>query len=867
MLNRNGSSADRNGWRGAAWTTVFLIVSGGWLPSAIAQPEPAERRRRSDVSDRQENQSEPSAARSAVEHELEALRDELKTLRERREAAREKVSDVANQRKRVELALAEGKMRTIASNEKLEKLRSQIADIEPWQQATFVLGNADGDVAAALKLEGDEARLIAVAQGGAVRDRVYTAANASIPFEASQAARDLARKIARAQLQRNDKLPQELKAELHEKFWRPVSAPVWSQADQPTFVVFRESDSPRQKLGILCEIKGNILRYAAVGTGVQEVERERIEPGSLRANLGADILDAVEADRGFTDYCALSIVDRLWREGTNPSHHAVGIQVSLNGAFKSLAEVTHTHVNKYSRTPSEALELVAMRSPELFDNWIGVAALGLNGIGFDIKEVIHTPDAEAELKRAARKVEDELYTRLSQCGMTLIDKHHFDRQRERLSDQYGNLSTAAVGKAVGAKYLVTCNVDVTPGQGVPFVRVNVQLVDTKTGKALWVANSGELCPRIDDKNPFFPVSGSLAVMGSLAGDNNSEYRELQALESPLKVEFTQVGVTLPKEQLVLLESPETADPLIYRSLFDRQMHQIPRKLASTNVLSGGITDVLTEQDFQPHFVRAIVWHLASQSLTPAGRITEVLDGGKSFRVSIGSLQGLTSDSTLRCFRPRSTLSQNANETQDVPLPIALAVRSVSDSSCIVNPRRVGLNGYWEDDSVMPRVGDLVYDPTLPKRKMAVFPPEDRSGDLSDKEKARVAGGNVRNWQNVVADQLALANVIQRKLVSGFTSLDSAYEDKGNFDEIRISNRRSETTVRQLNVSETVRKARLNGATHAIGGYIKPTGTRENVRYEVELRLFQLGIDQAGQGVIEETKVAIPKLLVGRNGWK
>lgn len=803
-----------------------------------------------------------SSVKSPLENELESLRRRADTLRK-------EIQKSVEQRQKHEKNIRSKLADIVSLNEERKRIGEENLELELWQKAMLILGDAQSDVAAAVSFEGDDVRLIASCMGVGVKDRLYAAANATVPRAASRDGRDLARRIISADIKPGNLLTPPIAEAIHNQVWRPNPKTPWSYPADPRFVVFRDSESRRQRLGVFDRIEGNAMSYFPVGRERKIVERERIEPGSLRADNGSDILDAVEADEGFADYCALNILHHLTRGGAEPGFHAVGLHVKLNGIIGSLAQLDRKRVRKMSWHPSGLAYTIGRQFPSTFggNRFALLAAHVSESASFDLDWSTIERDMHADLKRDARKIEDDLYLRLSRCGVPLIEKEHFDLIRRGKVD-VDQLSSGSAGTLMDATHLVVADVD-APKPPAIAPRVNVRLIEVRSGSVLWMANSAELSPRIEDRNPFFPISGKLAVLQRDPHLPKTQELPLFGVEQPLKVEFAQSGAPSPPNQLVLLEGDNGTD-YFYRSLFSPEIHSVPRRHVSLQTLDKGIPEVITASEFLSQQTRALVWYLASHSLTPAGRITEILENGKAYRVSVGTQHGINNDTMLRAYRPRNHLAEaSAEEALDVPLPISLVVRSAAAESCIVVARRLGLDGYWEESTVHPRVGDLVYDPSMSKRKIAVFPPEDDSKTIGQAERIRMTGNNVLEWQKIIATQEKVANEIRRKLVNGFRALDVAYEGKGSFDQIDFG-RRASRQQGELNVARTVEEALRNDATHAIGGYIRPTGNSRGggIRYEVELRLFTLSLDPATkQGRLEETKVALPKFMLGQSQWK
>ena len=134
----------------------------------------------------------------------------------------------------------------------------------------------------------------------------------------------------------------------------------------------------------------------------------------------------------------------------------------------------------------------------------------------------------------------------------------------------------------------------------------------------------------------------------------------------------------------------------------------------------------------------------------------------------------------------------------------------------------------------PRKGDIVFNAYEPKKKVAIFPPEDRSKDLSQIDRSKMAN-NAKQWQDIVQNSNELAKKIQAKLRDGFLKLNSVgYETEGIFQN------------GQLDVSGTCKAAVDKGATHVVGGYITPTKAGKDVKYKVNLNVFKIEKDASGR---------------------
>jgi len=832
--------------RREAFRYVAVTILGSWLLGGlILMGLPSESLGQSSNREKPDKKKDNDSDKDAPDP-LESLKQKLKSSRLRVEEQRRKIESATAAQRKLGDDLSALKTRR-------EKLVAEVPELKRWLEASFILGDSRANNIAAIKLDGDGFTLIGTASGAEINSRIGLALKERIPRVATTPGRELARRISMS-VKPGERLPADLTAEMRSKVWMPhrVFPGVFKRDDaqaDPQFVVFRGVHSARQQIGIVQDVTPTSLTYFPIGPAQKTIERSLVEPGSVRSDLGKDILDAVDGDETYLDYCILSIADKLSALGREPGHMAVGLHVVLDGLQTNL-DIVERRTNEYT-------EIDLANVPFFFGMKLG------GKIRRDNSRDI--PDPHADLKRKAREVEDSIYQRMFDCGIPIVENEHVELLRSAAQ------SPGDIGSRLHATHLVVAEVDrSTKG----LIRMSTRLLDVKSNGQLWASNSESTCPKTQkSENAFFLKSGTLAMISLDTNAPSAKNEELKGYESPLKVPFAHNIVTSakpPLQQLVVLDDSASgdaapADFLTYRSLFDRQTWKIKKSAVKADLFPLGFPQYLSkansknETSLTEQLTRAVIWELAAKGLTPAGRVEEVLENRQAFRLSIGKENDIKPDSYVRVYRPKGD-SQGSDGPTDFPLPMTLRIRTLNDSGSIAIPIRTGLQGYWEEDGLWPRPGDIVYNPYEFPRKLAIFALEGRAKSLSAKDITALSDNNAKKWQDIVQNQDELARKIQGKLRDGFLKLNSvAYESKG----ITQTDRRGEVTV---NVDATCAEAASKGATHVIGGFIKPVKVGENVRYEIQINLYELARTESGKWHLGRELVTLPVGKLGAQGW-
>ncbi|AMV21632.1 hypothetical protein [Planctomyces sp. SH-PL14] len=784
--------------------------------------------------------------------ELEAVQrrnDELRRQIERAEAFQRQM---ASETPKIENSIA--------------SLRAEIENLREWKKATFVLGDPRGTVAAAIRIDGERFLVQGIAEGRRVSPHLAAAAKDRIVCVATQAGRDLARRIA-SSCRRGDAIQDALLEELKTKVWKTHPLLPLADAGGLRFVVFRDAQKrSHQQIGVFSKVEGETLFYQPIGRDVRQIDRSRIEPGTLRADVGADILDAVDGDATFLDYCVLSAAHELSQIGKLPGHMAIGVRVELDGISGSLQDQSRLLVRRGD-------------SNDFF------RCAGIPFFDFAFEYTTYLADPNAALKELARGIEDSLYTKLHTAGFPVVELENI----ESLRKQPGDVPSSEMGAALNATHLLVA--EVGPSRRSGMYRLSVRLIDSYRGNVVWAIDSEPTLPPHDPSNPLFLKSGRLATIRSVKDLPEAQVVPLEGMESPLLVPLARAN-SRPLSQLVLLEASPPGE-VRYRSLFSRRTLTLPERLVSVHAsepseepkfpktvvvrpVEKGVDQVADESMLESQLTRAVIWAIASASMTPAGRIVEELEEGRAFRISLGSQDGIQKETLLRILRPgpgrpatdAAAALSGAPSSEECPLPITFKVRTLDADSCVVVPIRMGLeiDAEWNDGRLTPRLGDIVYNPCERPRKFAVFPPEDRLRDVAGVEFGRMP---VSKQQKIMIDQQTLAATIRSKIVTSFVNLHAAFSDEGIYEDdpaCPLRDRRFRWKL--LNVQKTCEQVAAKGATHAIGGYIKPDRTtfENNVRYEVELVVFELHRDANGQWSMTDTNIQLPRLRLGAKLW-
>ena len=816
-------------------TALLLTVAGFRLPATPLAGQTTPSGNSGPENNRADN-NRGRSERRAVDP-LDLLRDQLDKQQARNDELREQLELTETQKQKL-LALRNNYQTQIDS------LSKEIPELRRWQDATFILGDARATDAVAIKTEGSQFSVVGKAGGQQIRHRVGAATKAKVPRVATEAGRRLARLVSN-QVTDGTPLSMDLDREIRANVWKPhpiFPSPIPGRETQPApqFIVFRQFKSPKQQIGIFQSVDPTSLTYFPVGQANRTVERDQVEYGSVRTDYGNDILDALDGDETYLNFCILSIADKLSTIGREPGPMAVGIHVALDGYDVGLNEEQRRTNNRIDLMGGVRLFGVSLAP------WIG------GGFHFDFSKPI--PDPLAELKRMARSFEDKIYQRMIECGIPVVEGEHVKFLR---AAQNADLRTD-VGSQLNATHLVVAELDQTRS-GLP--RLSVRLIDVHSGLAIWTATSDSTCPKIEDSgNAIFLKSGILATI-SVDPKLPAEFKpELKGFEEPMKVALAHkmLANKLPKEQLVIIEPNRDDLTLAYRPMFDRQLQNLPRKNVVVKEFAQGFSEYLAKattennSNLSEQLVRAIVWELAAKGLTPAGRIETELQERSLYRLSIGKENGITSDSVIRVYRPKAAADDDQGPS-DYPLPMALKIKSFNETTSEAFPIRTGLKGYWEEEGMWPRPGDIVFNPYEKRRKVAIFPPENRSNTLSLSDRKDASNNNSQRWNDIVQNAYEVSKKVQDKLRGGFLKLNSvAHEAEGDFGKNGM-----------LDVEKTCRAAAEGGATHYIGGYITP---KKGDKFEVTLQLGEITQNSENKWGKGAELITLPIGKLGLKNW-
>jgi hypothetical protein len=274
-----------------------------------------------------------------------------------------------------------------------QDLKEKVIFIDRWRRATFLVTDHNNHAAAIQVNAAGGLEVLAKAEHPwvAYADRV------AHKFRIPRFDRDprLARKLV-AEAPLGQSLEERLDVDLR-KHWRIHKYVPPGPEETPQLVSFYDILQKQHRLGFYVAADSQGLTFHPVGNATEKIPRSRIEPGTALKAAPASL--KLEPTTDFLDLCVLSIAQNLGTLENSPRLVTLAVNVSVD-------------------TLEEFLEL--SKEPDTSSNDIFFDFLAR------IRREPYRPDARKaharSLRDAARELHDELVSRLSKCGIPLVER-------------------------------------------------------------------------------------------------------------------------------------------------------------------------------------------------------------------------------------------------------------------------------------------------------------------------------------------------------------------------------------------------------------------------------------------------------------
>ncbi|WP_197444033.1 FlgT C-terminal domain-containing protein [Maioricimonas rarisocia] len=681
----------------------------------------------------------------------------------------------------------------------LESRQNLLSMLQSWTSPHFVLGSRQSPNVVGLRMTGSNYVVVAQARGAEqVPWAVAAARKSQVPRVGLRKAQELARQIYDT-VELNEPIPTSMSTQIDESIWRSWQF-VGVEPDVPVdFAVFHSSRWNSQQVGVLREVRDDAMVIRRLAKEDESIRRSDIQLGSLWVANGREVASAIEVGDSFLDYALLNVAQKLsFREGER-GFVRVAIHANIDRLVKDFESGTNT-------------ELFRIHYGNEFRHFAPRPGRGLDGGGTGFRrDVVENQVRPTQMLRGiARALEDDIYSKLVEVGIPVVEREYGEQLK--LEQSYKHVSDIReFAKLADATHMLICELDDSLAGG--RYRLTVRLTDLSNGVALWSGSDDETIPVIRDANPFVLQTGDPVLMKPVPPEEGEEINlDFLPFESPMRAPFVGAAESrLPREPLVLLEA-RLPDALVYRPLFSRQTYTVPSTAFEPDIVAGTSAKQLNESAIRGQLLRYIVWRLARRALTPAGRVVQVTDDGRSADINLGRRFGIKNGDTLRVLRETHSTAGGETSVQLGPremlLPARLTVSNVLEDSSRVNISHNEFEGGWGLDEYRPQVGDVVVSRVEPRRDIVIFPPGwTEPAGVFLKQKLQWANPNHRSGH--IQNVLQVGRTIQEKLALGMKEIAPVKTGA-----LRL------TRSRNVDADATLAEAGKSGATHVLGGELE-----------------------------------------------
>lgn len=687
-----------------------------------------------------------------------------------------------------EPTLDELRQRAAALRTQKVKLEQEIADkreqleaLRVWQEPHFVLGNNKTPVAVGLKEERGSYRLLCAARGTEeVPSAIGVARKSNIPRIATDRARTIAQRVYDT-VEIGQSIPTDVQSQLETDVWTAWQYLDVGPRDPLNFVVFRTANWNTQQVGVVRTVSDAAVTIRQPRSRDTSIQQADVQIGSLWADTGRDIVPALEVGDSFLDYCLLNVAQKLSLEDDQRGFRRVAVHTNIDRLVKDFEEGTRTRLYEihYGRGNGDFQPNSRERS---------------------------LPPSQL-LRQYARAIEDEVYERLVDMEIPVVEREY--AEQVRLEQSYETVPDIRdLARLADATHLVIAELDdALSGSS---YRLSVRLVDLATGTDRWAGSDDEAVPVVMDANPFSLQTGQPAFISLKPppeGEEPTTPIRIDGFESPLSVPLVGGSTSsADAKPLVLIEGREQGQ-VIYRPFFSRQTRSIPEELISLEELDNPNKDLKNNAQL----IRYVVWRLSRKALTPAGRIIH-LQGSQSATVSLGRQDGVKPGDVLRVLRqfsiPDSPGEAAGLSPREVLLPARLTVSEVLEDTSRVRIAENEFQSTWTQAEYEPQIGDVVVSRVEPRRQIGVYP----TGWRPPSSNVLISQ---LNWNNPVQRQRnittadSVSKLLQETMALGLQKISPP-----QVGEVVIGRNGD------VDMDETLSRAGAAGITHMLGGEIE-----------------------------------------------
>lgn len=705
----------------------------------------------------------------------------------------------------------------------IEATKSKIERLKLWGSCTLILGSRTSSQAVALDEVGESFRLADAADGDFVAQALVYAWKSGVDRVWNPEAQRLTTDILRT-VKRGETLPSPLDQRLRKSFWTvPKFAGVAGSERDPPVVVFQSVHERKQRVGMFLGISGDELAYRPLAATEAKVTRPEIVPGSLRVDTGAELVAAAAVEQGgtFLDFCILQAAHRLSPADDRPAHPIVAVHVDVRcEAIRS----------------TKAAARLSRRESQHFRD---VGSL----LGIEPGEEIPT-DVCTALNRLARRAEDRIYDKLVALGIAITERKFLDNvlaeqdvksgRNRQATSTVDRADLLKVARQHEATHVLVARIEEPATLNSQFY-LSMRLIDLRSNQPVLSLSGENLAPREDSASPIFLHSGRLAWA---RWKDRNKRGPFPGIEQPPIVPVT-IGLTggkTPSRCLVIEETAGAGDAAAFRPLFSRNVERRPWSEIDLVPASFETLRMSDDPEVRSQLHRYIVWHMAKPAMTPAGRIVAAYPEAGNVETTLGLKHGLAEGAKLRVARPVELLSSNLQSRVGklpIRLPTMLTVSELEEDGSRAFLKKSGKTGYWDDASMQPREGDLVFARFTPQHRIAVYTPQvpepqpkttfnwNEPGLRDELKRLQLSSIRVTQTGQTIADQLRVR-------------LRDAFKTQG----IQTTG----DSKPMSSADEELQDAISHDATIICSGRMYPVIERSNLRWRVEMRLEEILVE-------------------------
>ena len=838
-----------------------------------------------------QSRSSDAARTQAQEAELALKEAKLADLQERIDAAESTVEAAESAAERAAAEQKQLDQRHEELKAQIDRLTTRLERLRPWQSVELVVVSPGRTATGLTELPGGYAFAAVTGDGVSPDDAVRIARKAGasfVPHDPSLAG-DLA-----AEFDAGAAVDRELahRISVHKRDLRVAAESVGVDSN---WVTFQTVTPPTRHVGFFVSADEETLQYSGTDGRLTEIRRSEMIPGSAIRGTVDDLTYAID-EAAFLKHAVFATAVRMQHEARGGQYVCLAVDVDVQRVDRSASRaarpdidaITSPYDQTLTRTDNGGLTFgtggwqVGLTSSTTYETLAHPTEDALFRLVLaDAKQELLAQDMEdarrlRALEGPAGELEAAVGMQLADLGVPVMPVRLMRElaAEEEAAPAAGPFSEELL-KMSGVSHQIRVRLSGPPASP----RLRLTLVDLRSGRVLY-----DVTGRRPDEpmlaaavrrgtrfRRFFLTSGRMAVLtprqkwdsNKQVGDDSRGRGEddFRPIETPALVRRGGRGTTTEQEILVYLEDDPTAplnssagETVVYRPLFSRQRHRMPRGTLSSVRLVDGAGDVPGTDMF-----RYQVAKLATAVLPQAGRLARV-DGSRAV-VSIAPDSALKAGDHLRLMRFDDSvddlaLNRASPDRRERMLPVRLRVADVQRDHVIAHVEPTGFETIWPADYRL-EVGDIVLPPRAKTRPAVIVPlafTPPPAGTEIDREwrGGRSSFGPekwVRESQSLALRFTEAMAEASSELAMPVRFLPTAGQDAfvGSPKTDRRSRRNDDVvlrpTVAAIHQAQIAAARRLPGAAYVFGGTVQPV-TRNSY-------LLQTGVIPVDQGLAAE----------------